>query len=259
MRPGAHADAQIPHAVGYVAGTALAPTAGMDGQGVLMPSRNTVPDLVRVEGAGGLDTDDALAAFDSEADWPKEAPVRAPQSEGAVDVPTGSVATQPQAQSNRHRLYNKWVVWTLALVAAAQTPFVAMWVGSQTAPPPTHGTVWVETEPSGAEIRVNGKAGGRTPARLSIPRGAAAIELRRAGRVKIVPLAITAKETVRLRVELAADIGRAAATPRGIVRVPTERSNASPALDLAVDHTMPAMTFDAFASSERGAAVSSRP
>ena len=65
-----------------------------------------------------------------------------------------------------------------------------------------YGTVYVETEPAGMEVWVNGSAAGRTPTQLSIPIGAAEIQLRHADRVRTLPLTIAPEEVLRLRVEL---------------------------------------------------------
>jgi hypothetical protein len=98
-------------------------------------------------------------------------------------------------------------VFLLAAVAVAEAPFVALWVESRAMVTASHGTVYVETDPSGAEVLVNGKVAGRTPARLLIPRGKADIELRRAGTVRALPLTIVPEEVVRLRVELPTNSG----------------------------------------------------
>jgi hypothetical protein len=169
------------------------------------------PKVVGLGDAGGIDTldaTDALAAFHSEADWPEEGPVTAPRSAqpagalsraGAVSLPARTETTS-----------RAWVAILFAAVALAEAPFVAMWIQSRAAVPGTtaaveavaYGTVYVETEPSGVEVWVNGGAAGRTPARLSIPRGAAEIQLRHADHVRTVPLTIVPEEVVRLRVEL---------------------------------------------------------
>jgi hypothetical protein len=77
-----------------------------------------------------------------------------------------------------------------------------MWILDRATPTRTNGTVYVETEPSGAEVWIDGETAGRTPARLSIPRGAAEIQLRHAGSVRVLPLTVVPEEVVRLRVDL---------------------------------------------------------
>jgi hypothetical protein len=106
-----------------------------------------------------------------------------------------------------------WIAILLAAVAIAEAPFVAMWIwdrpaGAGNAATATanaqaaYGTVYVETEPAGMEVWVNGRAAGRTPTQLSIPIGAAEIQLRHADRVRTLPLTIAPGEVVRLRVAL---------------------------------------------------------
>ena len=170
------------------------------------------PKVVGPGDAGGIDTldaTDALAAFHSEADWPQEVPVSAPRSAqpaGSLSR-AGAVSLPPRTETTSRA----WVAILFAAVALAEAPFVAMWIQSRAAEQrntgsavasAAYGTVYVETEPSGVEVWVNGGAAGRTPARLSIPRGAAEIQLRHADHVRSVPLTIVPEEVLRLRIEL---------------------------------------------------------
>ena len=177
-----------------------------------------------LEGAaavGFLDATDALAAFHSEADWPQEAPVSPPRASRPVAVLTRSAAVSLPARLDQQRAPSRWVVFLLAAVAIAEAPFAAMWIQDRTATTRSNGTVYVETEPSGAEVWINGETAGRTPTRLSIPRGAAEIQLRHAGSVRVLPLTVVPEEIVRLRVDLPS-AGQSVALPGSTPTAPTD-------------------------------------
>ena len=66
------------------------------------------------------------------------------------------------------------------------------------------GTVLIESQPSGAEIEVNGTIAGHTPERLTLPSGTVELRLRHEDSVRVLPMAVNPDETMRLRVEFAA-------------------------------------------------------
>ena len=162
-----------------------------------------IVNLEHVDGADTLDPADALAAFHSEAELPHDGPVAAPRALHPSAV-SRAVAVSLPPTPEPYRSVSRWVVFLLAAVAIAEAPFVVLWTYGRTPVTDNSGTVYVETEPSGAEVWVNGKTRGRTPTRLSLPHGEAAIELRHAGSVRVVPLTIVPAEVVRLRVDLPA-------------------------------------------------------
>lgn len=153
-------------------------------------------------GVGLLDPTDALAAFHSETDLPQDVPVSPSRASRPVAVAASSAAVSMPARSNQLRLPRSWALFLLGAVAIAEAPFAAMWVHDRATTIRSTGTVYVETEPAGAEVWVNGEAAGHTPAQLSIPRGAAEIELRHAGGVRVLPLTVVPEEIVRLRLDL---------------------------------------------------------
>jgi len=185
---------------------------------------------VSVDGVDTLDPADPLAAFHSETDWSHDVPATAPRTPHPVAASKGVVAVSLPPRPGRDRSPGRWAVFLLAAVAIAEAPFVAMWVQHRAPAPGLNGTVYVETEPSGAEVRVNGTVVGRTPARLSIPRGEAAIELRHAGSVRVVPLTIAPEETVRLRVDLPAKVQESAALPGSTTDISADAADATVAL-----------------------------
>ena len=179
----------------------------------LPPEPPKVIDLGAAGKEKSLDSD-ALAEFHSEADWPQEIPASVPRATQPRTSPSRAVGVSFPARTDAPSSPFVWIVVLLAAVAIAEA-FAAMWIweragdtaGANTpAVAAAFGTVYVETEPVGMEVWVNGGAAGRTPTRLSIPVGAAEIQLRQADRVHTVPLTIAPEEVVRLRVEFPARI-----------------------------------------------------
>jgi hypothetical protein len=173
---------------------------------------------------------DGLDAFHSEVVTDLPAPARS-SSPGISEPPLVWLTEAiPDAQGNRINsrfAVRGWVVAVLAVVAVVEAPFAALWFHRQTAAPASHGTVYVESDPSGSEVLVDGRVVGRTPARLLIPRGQTALEFRHAGLVRTLPLTVVPEEVLRLRVELPADAGQSA------------RLQSSGALDTAANLTVP--------------------
>jgi len=172
-----------------------------------------VIDLGGSEKGKPFDSTDALAAFHSEADWPQDVPVSALRATQPTTPSSRAAGVSFPARIDTPSSPFVWIAILLAVVAIAEAPFVAMWIWDRparaenvaTAAPNAHaayGTVYVETEPAGMDVWVNGVAEGRTPIQLSIPIGAAEIQLRHADRVRTLPLTIAPGEVVRLRVEL---------------------------------------------------------
>ena len=160
-----------------------------------------------------LDSTDALAEFHSEADLAQDVPVSAPRATQPTTPSSRAAGVSFPARIDTHSSPFVWIAILLAAVAIAEAPFVAMWIwdrparagNTATAAANAHadyGTVYVETEPAGMEVWVNGAAAGRTPTQLSIPIGEAEIQLRHEDRVRTLPLTIVSEEVLRLRVEL---------------------------------------------------------
>jgi hypothetical protein len=178
------------------------------------PARNEGSRVVRLEsaeGAGGFDAQDGLEAFHSEADWSDS--TSAPKH-AAVSHAASLAAAAPRTSLSfplRHepRAPRAWITVLLLAIAVAEAPFVAMWLFQDDAAVSgaragTVGTVFVESEPSGLEVLVNGTMTGNTPARLSLPRGAVELQLRHEGSTRVLPLMVNPDETLRLRVEFPA-------------------------------------------------------
>ena len=161
-------------------------------------NRQTGLRIVNLEssGAGALDLADPLAEFHSEAEPARVAPMATPRgvpSRVAVSLPP---SPQPSTWSSRR------LVWLLAAVVIIEAPFVVMWTRGHLAGSVDTGTVYVETDPVGAEVWLDGQVRGVTPTRLSMPRGAATLVLRHEGAVRTGPLTVVPAEVVRLQADL---------------------------------------------------------
>ena len=192
--------------------------------------------MVDLGGSGwgdSLESADALAAFHSEADWPQEVPVSAPHGTQPTTPLNRAAGVSFPVRVDTHSSRFVWIVALLAAVAIAEAPFVAMWMrdrparagsaaGAANASAAAFGTVYVETEPAGMEVWVNGGTAGRTPTQLSIPVGAAEIQLRHADHVRTVPLTIVPEEVVRLRIELPVSAEESVESSDSIPGTPTD-------------------------------------
>ena len=150
-------------------------------------------------GVDVVDLTDALASFypESKVDSSGDGSGLARRTDA---VPTTPVTVERPARLPRLYL---WLLAFLGAVAVGGAAFMAMRIQSPTAATGDSGTVFVETEPSGAEVWVMGRPAGHTPMRLSLARGSREIELRYEDRVRVLPLTVAPQETVRLWVELA--------------------------------------------------------
>ncbi|NOT25432.1 MAG: PEGA domain-containing protein [Acidobacteria bacterium] len=122
-------------------------------------------------------------------------------------TPRAAAISLPVRQESRAP--RTWMTILLCAIALTEAPFVAMWLFQDradvnVAAASNVGTVYVESDPSGLEVMVNGRVAGHTPARLSLPRGTVELQLRHAGSVRVLPLVVNPDETMRLRVEFPA-------------------------------------------------------
>jgi hypothetical protein len=115
----------------------------------------------------------------------------------------------------------------------AQAPFVVMWAfQAQAKAVGDTGTVYVETDPPGAELLLQDQRIGRTPVRLSLSGGRHVLELRHGERTRELIVAVEAGETVRHRVELASEtISTPAAAAPGSLQVTTQPPGAIVSVD----------------------------
>jgi hypothetical protein len=140
---------------------------------------------------------DPMAEFGAEAN-PGQTPVRA--DVGAQrPVPLAMSAVAPTAGG--HGRFVATIV-VLGLLALGQLPFVALWAKqARPAAPAPIGTLAVETQPSGVEIRVDGTSVGRAPLRVSVPAGRRTLQLSHGGVERSLAVLVGPGETLRHRFE----------------------------------------------------------
>jgi hypothetical protein len=170
-----------------------------------------------------------LTAF---AEEPGDAPARQARHAGEFhpqeQVPADAGQSAGQSRSR------PWLAYALAVVVLAQAPFVVLWViQAQARPAGNTGTLYVETDPPGAEVLLEHRPVGTTPIRLSLTKGRHVLELHDGGREREIDVAIEAGETVRHRIELATAPAQQSATvsAHGSLRVTTQPPGAVVTVD----------------------------
>jgi hypothetical protein len=97
----------------------------------------------------------------------------------------------------------KWIVAGVALVAVTSAGvFAARQRFSPAATPVTTGTMTVNTEPSGADVEVDGTVRGKSPISLALPAGAHTLVVRANGESRTVPITIAAGAEVSQYLDL---------------------------------------------------------
>jgi hypothetical protein len=91
----------------------------------------------------------------------------------------------------------------LALVALGQAGFIWWRLASSPAGlTGANGTLKVESKPMGAQVKVDGQVRGVTPLSLSLKDGAHVLEIAAGGEPRVIPIAITAGQTLAQYIEL---------------------------------------------------------
>jgi hypothetical protein len=169
--------------------------------------------------SGGL----RAAALESGADPLGEFGSESPDGALAAGA---STASPPGRATWAHR--RNWILWAVSLVALAQMPMVTLWLMGRPLPfgQSTTGTVHVESTPSGAEVRMDGRAVGVTPLALSLDAGDRLLEVQYGGVVRQLPVTVHSGEVMRQRIEF---VGPAPAAPAvvGALSVATEPPRAA--------------------------------
>jgi hypothetical protein len=114
------------------------------------------------------------------------------------------------------------------LVALAVRTALSAGSVAQPVPMPT-GTIVVDSQPGGLEVRVDGKAAGTTPARVMVPSGTRVVQVSYRGTDRSVGVPVDAGETVRQRFEFVLDTAAALGeSPAPIVAEPPAPARSIP-------------------------------
>lgn len=149
------------------------------------------------------------------------------ETAGSQASPGAARATATRAAALR----GSWALWALAVVVVVQMPIVALWLMNRplTSAPST-GTVYVESAPAGAQVRMDGRALGATPLSLTLDPGDRILELQYGTVVRQLPVTVRGGETTRQRIEF---VGASAAATAavGALSVTTEPGRAPVIVD----------------------------
>ncbi len=116
--------------------------------------------------------------------------------------PTGLKSVAWRLWSARPVRRPGWLIVVLAVLAIAQVPIVVLWaLKSRVDLPASTGTVVIDTEPTGIEVTVDGKAMGLSPLEIRLAPGQRVVELRHGDVVRSVALMVKGGETLRQRFE----------------------------------------------------------
>jgi hypothetical protein len=147
------------------------------------------------------------------------------------------------APSARHTWRWTVSVGLVLLAAGAGVAAIGLSLRSYGAVPAlARGTLTIETEPSGAEISIDGTSRGTTPVTLSLSTGSHSVVLRRVGEERILPVTIRTGADVTQYVEFAP--GAAAAALVGKLTVTTDPPAARVQIDGRARGTSPLLVED---------------
>ncbi len=159
--------------------------------------------------AAALDTGaDPLGEFGSES------------ADAAAAVPAA-----PGARTAKHNT----LLWALSIVALIQMPVVTLWLMGRPLPfGQNGGTIHVDSAPSGAEVRMEGRVLGVTPLALSLDAGDRLLEVQYGSVVRQLPLTVREGEVMRQRIEfVGSTTAPAPAAALGALSVATEPARAA--------------------------------
>ena len=168
-----------------------------------------------------------LKAVESTAQL-KVVPVHPSDDEALNNFPTES----PDANNRRSKFASMALIGGAAVAVAVAIGIAFWWNAHPSAAAPATGSLIVESEPSGADVFVDGSARGATPLTIALVEGKHQLRLQQGTRTQEIPLAIRPDATVVHHVTWPADTGipgGAAAT--GSLRIVSEPSAGSVTID----------------------------
>lgn len=133
---------------------------------------------------------------------------------------------EPDVTADHKPAMPKIAIAAAAIVVLLGGGYAASKLFAPRTPAVVTGTVSLTTEPSGAQVLVDGEARGVSPVTLSLPSGPHTVELRGPGEPRTIPITVTAGQQLAQYVEL----GKATAT-LGKLQVRSEPAGAQVLLD----------------------------
>ncbi len=168
-----------------------------------------------------------------------------------INVPVPPPTPAPPTHASNSARHSQWPrVAVAAVLLAALAGGTVFAVRRRATGTPAFGTVTVQSNPSGAQLDVDGKPAGVTPATLTLPEGTHSIVLRGAGQPRTTSIAVSAGAQISQYIELA----KSAPTTGGL-QVRTEPPGALVSIDHVSQGTSPA-TISGLAPGEHTVVVS---
>jgi len=124
----------------------------------------------------------------------RQKPVAVPVAVQVADDPTLEFAVESAPATVRASFNVPKVVAALAGLLVLLVVGVSVWGLRQTSTSAATGSVRVESDPSGAEVRIDGAVRGTTPLALALPIGHYSMSVRQGGRVKDLPVDVASGE-----------------------------------------------------------------
>jgi len=159
----------------------------------------------------------------------KEAPAETIQELASLwtATPAAPSAYGRDSSKKKRHIPRPFLIAAVATAALAIVVLItARWYFAPTAAPSGTGTVSIITNPAGAQVIVDGESRGVTPLTLTLKAGVHAMQLRGAGQMRSMPVAIAANTTISQYIELPKN-----ASGSGQLQVKTEPSGAQISID----------------------------
>ena len=132
----------------------------------------------------------------------------------------------------RSRNVPNWLVWVLIIGTGAQLWIVVPWLMNRSGYAAAQAsTVIVESSPAGAQVRIDSRASGVTPMRLSVAPGDRILEVAYENTVRRFPITVQPGEIVRQRIDFIAAPTAQAAPARSAIAVTTDGASAAVSVD----------------------------
>jgi len=156
-----------------------------------------------------------VAAFPAQGSTPVPVQVT---DDATLEFSAESSPATDRAVSKVRRLLAMLLAALLVLAALA-----GAWVMRSSFTAAATGAVRVESDPPGAEVRIDGEAQGTTPLTLSLPVGHHTLQVREGARAKELPVDVTSGTTNAYHIAWADDLTAVAAAPTGALSIAADQ------------------------------------